>query len=319
MFKEALYYKKLAEKKVHCNLCPHSCIIENGEVGKCDVRQNVDGSLKSMLYGKPYISRYQPIEQFNLYHVLAGEQSFALGIAGNNIYLKDEKKEDVFKIPNIEQLPGHVLKQAEKTGCKVIVFGYGEPITYYEYVKDISEKQNQIKKAILTNCFINTQPIQELAKKINAASIEIKSMNNDIYEKLYGIKNEDILKAIKEMKNNGVWIEINLRIIPQIHESLYDIRKIISWTISELGIDTPLHFISSNGEKDAELLKKARKIAMLAGMNYVYTHGINSLEGETTYCPSCNKPVIIRRNETIENKTNKGKCSCGTEIKGIWE
>ena len=67
-FKEASHYKKLPEKKVRCMLCPHGCVIGNGEVGKCKVRMNIIGNLKSMYYGKPHTVKYGLTNDLPLYH-----------------------------------------------------------------------------------------------------------------------------------------------------------------------------------------------------------------------------------------------------------
>jgi hypothetical protein len=41
--KEAYLYKKFPNKKVQCRTCAHYCVLAPGEIGKCGVRENIDG------------------------------------------------------------------------------------------------------------------------------------------------------------------------------------------------------------------------------------------------------------------------------------
>ena len=336
-FKEASHYKKLSDKKVHCLLCPHDCFIENGEVGKCQVRMNINGNLKSMFYGKPFIVKYSNPEEIPLYHVLPGNMGLSLGIVGNNLFgefIEHGVKtyEEMQSIPMITQYPNQILREAEKTDAKMIFYGYSEPVMFYEYIKDLSEsaKKNpemkNIKHVIVSHGFINKEATQELSNYINAAVIDIKGITNEIYDKIYGAKLNPILDAVKILKDNGVWIEIKMSIKPGFHKDFYDIRKLISWVVDNLGANTPIHFIPNehSNKESVDLAVKARKIALNAGMNYVYTPKIqiNEInEGNITFCHNCRKQLIIRNSKSkeIENKITGGRCQCGQEIPGIWE
>lgn len=314
-FKEAMYYKKLAGKKVHCQLCPHSCFIENGEAGKCEVRQNVNGSLKSMEYGKPFIIKNEKIEKF-MFHVLPGERALGIGNLGNTLSVKiienEIKREGII---TTEKTPGQIIKDAQRSGNKTIVYGYTEPTTFYEYMKDIAEKESGLKHIIVSNGFINNDPLIDISKFINGASIKLKAVDNEIYDMLYGINIEPILKSILNLKEHGVWIEINIKLIKGMNDSLYELRKIASWILNNLGTNVPLVFIPS-AKSDIETIKKARKSAIDSGLNYVYIKS-DWIDGKTTFCPNCKKAAIIR-DEKIENNLIEGKCKCGQEIPGIW-
>lgn len=318
-FKEAMHYRKLNDKKLHCILCPHNCFIENGEVGKCLVRMNVNGSLKTLFYSKPFITKYRPIEKFNLYHILPGKETFSIGVAGNNLISKNSQNENLENISNIEQTPSQILKQVKKTKCKSIVYNYAEPFVNYEYIKNIAEKSKELKHILVTNGFINHNPLVEIDYLIDAVNIEIKSLDSSFYEEIYSAKLEAILKAVKTMHEHDIWIEISTKVIPKFHDNLYDIRRLISFILDNFGSDIPLHLINYNDNTNPEILKKARRIAMQAGMNYVYTDDLNWEEGCTTFCPNCKKAVIIRNKEGVENKIFNGRCTCGKKIPGIWE
>ena len=83
--KEALFYKKLKNKIVRCELCPRFCVIEDGKRGNCCVRENIKGKLYSLVYGKPIAMNIDPIEKKPLYHFLPGTNTFSVGTAGCNL------------------------------------------------------------------------------------------------------------------------------------------------------------------------------------------------------------------------------------------
>ena len=69
-------------------------------------------------------------------------------------------------------------------------------------------------------------------------------------------------------------------------------------------------------------LTRARRIALRAGLRYVYTGNVHDESGGSTYCPSCEKPVIIRDWYRINSYelTDTGTCnSCGAQIAGRFE
>ncbi len=334
-FKEASYYKKLSNKKVHCLLCPHSCFIENGELGKCQVRMNVNGNLKSMFYGKPFIIKHLKSEEIPLYHVLPGNKGLSLGIVGNNLFgeLIDhgvKTYEEMQSTPVLTQYPDQILREAEKTSAKMIIYGYSEPAMFYEYMKECVERAkknphtNNIKHIMVSHGFLSKEATQELSQYIDTAVIDIKGMSDEIYNEIYNVKLQPILDSMRILKENNVWIEIRIKVIPKFHKDLYDFRKLITWVFDNLGTNTPLHFIpyDYSNEEAVELSIKARKMALNAGMNYIYIPKIriNEInEGNITFCQNCRKQLVIRNSKDIENKIIDGKCQCGQEIPGIWQ
>ncbi len=340
MPKQALFYKKLGNNVVQCQLCPHHCTLYIDEIGKCGVRQNINGKIKSLVYGKPCSLNLDPIEKKPLYHFLPGQDALSIATVGCNLQCKNcqnweisqIKKEDTEKIDkfsfNIK--PEQVISKAKETNTKIISYTYTEPTIFYEYMLEIAKlaQAEGIKNTTVTNGFINPKPLKELCKYLDGSNIDLKSLSDEFYKKICGARVEPVLKAIKIMKQEGVWIELTNLLIPGLNDSLYSIRKIISWILNNLGADVPLHFtafypcykLTDRQPTSLETLKKARKTAMNVGMNYVYTGNLPDEEGNNTYCPKCNK-TLIRRNgfNIIENKLKRGRCSCGQKIPGVWQ
>jgi pyruvate formate lyase activating enzyme len=69
-----------------------------------------------------------------------------------------------------------------------------------------------------------------------------------------------------------------------------------------------------------ETLIKAREIGLKVGLKFVYPGNISISGAEDTYCPKCQKAVIIRSGYRIKkNEVQNSCCSfCQAAIAGIW-
>lgn len=330
---EALYYKQLKDKKVQCHLCPHFCIIENEAFGKCRVRKNVDGKLYSLVYGKACSVSVDPIEKKPLFHFMPSKETLSIATVGCNFSclhcqnwsISQVRVQDV---PHMDLPPDEVIAGAKKKSISIISYTYTEPTIFYEYMLDCAKiaKKNKIKNTIVSNGFINEEPLNELCKYLDGANIDIKG-NEKVYSKLCGARLEPVLETIKRLHEKGVWLEVTNLIIPGYNDSEEEIMKIVDF-IKKIDKNIPLHFsafypsykMMTTLSTRAETIKKAREIAM-KHLNYVYSGNIQYSEGLTTYCPKCKKPVIKRNPfyDVTENLLKQGKCPCGEKIAGVWE
>src|SRR3989344_4256921 len=142
--KEALFYKKIKNKIVQCQLCPHFCVLKENGLGKCLARKNIKGKLISLSYGKPVAMHVDPIEKKPLYHFFPGTKSFSIGTAGCTLkclFCQNAEiahaNPDQFPTKFIE--PKQIVQLAKKNNCKSISYTYTEPTAFYEYVLDIAK------------------------------------------------------------------------------------------------------------------------------------------------------------------------------------
>lgn len=333
--KEASYYKKLKNKVVHCELCPRACMIPEGQWGNCSARKNIGGRLYSMVYGKPVSMALDPIEKKPLFHFMPGKEAMSIATSGCNFHclfcqnwqISQAKPEEV---PYVDFSPVSVVDETMVSDCKMISYTYTEPSIFYEYMYDIAKlaREQKIKNVSVTNGFINPEPLNELCKFLDASNIDFKG-NDEMYAKICGAWRKPVEETIKIMHEKGVWIEITNLIIPGHNDKEEDIKEIISWTKKNVGVDVPLHFSAfypsykmlTTPSTKPEIIMKARKLAMKAGLNYVYAGNIPEDEGLTTYCPQCKKPVITRSGFYLkESLLINGRCPyCNEKIPGVWE
>ncbi len=332
--KEAMFYRKLDKGVVQCQLCPHFCVLKLGEYGKCKARQNQNGKLVSVVYGKPCSIAIDPIEKKPLYHFLPGEAAFSIATTGCNLACKHCQNAEISQayvddVPHMNMTPEQVVLDAKLNNAKIIAYTYTEPTIFYEYMLDIAKiaKKENIKNIIVSNGFINKEPLKELCKYIDGANIDLKSLSPEFYEEICHARLAPILETLKLLKQQGVWVEVTNLLIPTLNDSDEQISKLIEWVKENLGHDVPLHFtafypyykLNHLPPTSIATLKKARKMALDHGFHYVYTGNIPDEEGSTTYCPRCGKPIIKRIGfEIIENNLIEGRCPCGEEIAGMW-
>lgn len=333
--KEALFWKKRNDKKVQCQLCPRNCVILDKKRGDCRVRENRNGKLYSLVYGESCAVAVDPIEKKPLFHFLPDSSVYSIGTAGCNLHCKfcqnwttsQANPEDVYA----DKLsPAEIVKNAVDSKCKSIAYTYNEPIVYYEYVIDTAKlaKKQKIKNVVVCNGFINKEPLDEWCKYIDAANIDLKGFSDKYYKEITGAWLEPVLETIKTLHEKGVWLELTNLLIPTLNDDTKTIKKMCKWILTNLGPDIPLHFsafypcylMKNIAATPNATVLKAREIALKEGLNYVYAGNIRTEEEENTYCPECGKLLIKRNGFSVDkNNLNKGKCSCGHKIPGVWK
>ena len=334
--KEAFYYKKLKNKVVNCNLCPTNCVIKPGNFGNCGARKNVDGELFSMVYGKPVSVNVDPIEKKPLYHFFPGSYSLSIGTLGCNLhclhcqnYDISQAKADGFSVNEV--MPEEIIETALRNNCKSISYTYNEPTINYEYVLETVKlaRKKGLKNVMVTNGYINIEPLRDLYPYIDAANIDLKSIDGEFYKKICSVRLNPILDAIGEIKKIGTWVELTNLIIPGHNDSKKQIEKLVLWVKGKLGDRVPLHFSAfypTYNMLDVErtpdkTLIMARRVALDTGLKYVYI-GNSSLEGAgDTLCPKCRK-LLIKRDwfKVSSNKISEKLCPyCDEKIDGVFE
>lgn len=331
---EAMFYEKLENKMVKCNLCPNFCRLPEGYTGTCKARKNINGKLYSLVYGKIAALHIDPIEKKPLYHFLPGTEIYSIATTGCNLKCKFCQNWEISQVypDEVETRyisPQDLIEDVKAKKIKAIAFTYTEPTVFYEYILDVAKlaKKNGIKTVVVSAGYINPKPLKELLPYIDAYKIDFKGFNPEFYKKLTGGKLEPVLEAMKIIKKSKTWLEIVNLIIPGYNDSEKDIKGLAMWIKENLGTDVPLHFtrfypnykLRDVPATPVETLKKARKIALDVGLKYVYTGNIPDIEGGTTYCAN-GEPAIIRNGFfVIKNNLDKdGKCPDGSKIPGVW-
>ena len=333
--KEASFYQRLDNKWVLCQLCFRKCTIPEGGRGFCRVRENRGGKLYSLVYGKVYSWQVAPIEKDGMYHLFPGTRLLALATASCNFRCKHCHNWTLTQVgpqdlSYHEWSPQEVVETAIRRRAKTISGTINEPAVFYEYLYDIAKiaKEEGLKVQFHTNGSLNPEPLRELLKYIDGVVVDLKGFTQKFYGEISSAELEPVLRALKVIKEEGVWLEITNLIIPTLNDDLRDIRRMCEWIKKNLGPEVPLHFtrfspaykLTRLPPTPIETLEAARKIAVEVGLNYVTIGNVPGHKFNSTFCPRCKKRLIHRIHFTVlSNNIEEGKCRfCREEIPGIW-
>jgi len=322
---EAWFYKKLKDNIVQCELCPHFCSIEEGLRGKCGVRENKEGKLYSMVYGKVISNVVDPIEKKPFFHFMPGSRAYSVATVGCNLkcdFCQNWEISQISKVVGKEISPKEIVEDAIANKCESIAYTYTEPTIFFEYAYDIAKlaKKKGLKNVLVTNGFINKEPIDKISKVIDAANIDLKGFSEDYYKDFCGARLKPILDAIKRYYEKGVFLEITTLIVPghdqklkEIASFIASISKEIPWHISKFH---PMYKMQDVAATSIETIHKAIKIGKKAGLKYIYAGNVPGDDYESTYCNKCGKKIVSRLGFSInEINLDKDKCKfCGEKI-----
>lgn len=333
--KEAMFYQRLDNNKVWCQLCPRKCIIPEGKRGFCRVRENRRGKLYSLVYGKPCSVNIGPIEKAPLYHFIPGHKRLCLATVSCNLRCKFCHNWQISQVGPGEVMegslsPDEIVREAKREGVSSLSFTYTEPTVFYEYIYDISKlaKKEGIKTSIVSNGYINPEPLRKLLTVLDAVKIDLKAFTERFYSEVCSAELEPVLKTLKVLKEEKAFFEIVNLVIPTLNDDPKEIKKMCEWIKENLGSDVPLHFtrfspaykILHLPSTPIETLELAIKTAHEVGLKYVYIGNVPGHKYNSTFCPRCEKRLIHRIHfSVLSNNIEDGRCRfCKYEIPGIW-
>jgi pyruvate formate lyase activating enzyme len=332
------YWHELTDGRIQCDLCPRECKLKNGQSGLCFVRACENDQIVLTTYGRSSGFCIDPIEKKPLNHFYPGTPVLSFGTAGCNLACKFCQNWDISKSRQMDTLadsasPEKLALAAKKTGCRSIAFTYNDPVIFHEYAIDVADACHDldIKTVAVSAGYVMPEPRTEFYKYIDAANIDLKAFTESFYHKVTGSHLAPVLETLSYLKHEtNVWFEITNLIIPGENDSEKEINQMTEWIASELGPDVPLHFsafhpdwkMQDKPRTSLQILQKARSIAIMNGLNYVYTGNVHDAEGDTTFCHECGEELIVRDWYEIKgwHMSDGGACpKCNTICAGIFE
>ena len=333
--KEAMFYKDVNGRNVQCLLCPRECVINDGKRGFCRNRENQKGKLYSIVYGKPSVVDIGPIEKAPIYHFFPGHFRLCITCASCNLRCKycqnwHLSQKSFEELTYYSYAPLEIIQEAKKNKLNSISFTYTEPTVYYEYLYDISviAKEMEMKTSIVSNGYINREPLLKLLTVLDAVKIDLKGFSEQFYKEVCSATLKPVLESLTTVKREKVWLEIVNLIVPTLNDDPKMIDEMCGWIRENLGVDTPLHFsrffpnyeLPHLSPTPISTLESAYEIAKKIGLRYVYIGNVPDHIHNSTFCPSCNRKIIHRTHfEVLEMNLVDGKCKfCNSPLQGKW-
>src|SRR4051812_13273543 len=304
------WWHMLPDGRMQCDLCPRDCRLHEGQRGACFVRQRTGDEMVLTTYGRSSGFCIDPIEKKPLNHFYPGSSVLSFGTAGCNLACKFCQNWDISKSREMDTLmdaatPEGIAQIALSRGCKSVAFTYNDPVIFAEYAMDTADacRALGIQSVAVTAGYIHAEPRRDFYAKMDAANVDLKAFTEDFYVKQTGAHLQQELDTLAYLKHEtDVWFEITTLLIPGLNDSAAEIEAMSAWIVRELGTDVPLHFTAFHPDykmtdvapTPPATLRRARDIALAAGIRFVYTGNIHDTDGGTTHCPGCAHALIVR-------------------------
>ncbi len=334
---EAYLYEPFKNKTVKCNLCNHRCIIKAGKRGRCQVRENKNGVLQTMVYGRIIAGHIDPIEKKPLFHLIPGSLSYSIATVGCNFKCRFCQNADIAQMPadrnglimgNIAT-PEDIVDGAIRGNCQSIAYTYTEPTVYFEFAYDTAKIAHEkgIKNVFVTNGYMTPEALHMVAPYMDAANVDLKAYTDKFYKDYCEASLEPVKETLKLMKNLGIFVEITTLLIPGLNDDPTQLKELAAFIADSLGPEVPWHIsrfhpayrLTDQPPTPVETIINARNIGIRSGLRYVYVGNVPGENGENTFCYNCGNLLINRWGFSIrKNVIENSRCNhCGARIDGV--
>ena len=334
----ARWWHPTPEGRIQCDLCPRDCQLADGQRGLCFVRKREGDHLVLTTHGRSTGFCIDPIEKKPLAHFYPGSSVLSFGTAGCNLACKFCQNWDISKSRDVDRAadqasPEAIARAAKQAGCKSVAFTYNDPVIFAEYAMDVADACHSLglRTVAVTAGYIHEAPRRAFFAKMDAANVDLKAFTEDFYHKLTASHLEPVKSTLRYLVHETpVWTEITTLLIPGHNDGDDEVKRLSEWIVTTLTPDVPLHFSAFHPDykmtdvppTPPATLRRARTLALAAGVRHVYVGNVHDREADTTFCPTCKQPVIERDwYEILAYRLDaQGRClSCNTPLPGRFE
>ncbi len=319
---EAKEYFRLNKNHVLCGTCERRCLVGPSEKGYCGNKANIDGKLYNIGYGLLSAVESRPIEIKPLFHFWPNSTALTFSGWGCNFHCPWCQN---FPLSfNAPKFNGNYIIPPEKLVEKALInddeglcASFNEPTIHLEYLVDAFQKAHEhgLYNTIVSNGFMTISSLKALKEAgLSGLNFDIKGCR-ETYRKFLGALDPMIVfRNAKIALDWGIHVEIVFLVVTGANDNDECIEWVLKNHADILGENVPLHinryYPAWKYHKPPTSINKLLKIYEKAkkeyGIKYVYVGNIGDLRYETTYCPKCGKPLIVRSSyRVIEYKLTK--------------
>lgn len=320
--RSCLWYKRAGED-VLCHLCPHSCRISPGGVGRCLVRKNDPyHGFVSLNDGQAAAIAVDPMEKKPLYHFHPGTRILSLGTWGCNMgCFFCQNWPLATGAPSVELVPiepPDVEQILQRHSLRSVAFTYNEPSVWYEFVLRCARylKERGYFIVLVTNGMMCPAPLRTLLPYIDAANVDVKAFSEEHYTFLGG-NLKTVLSFVETLFSGGVHVELTHLLVPGFNDSEEEFKSLLRW-VAGLSPSIPLHvsrsFPQHRWPGPSPSLEQMQSREKLAKSHLFYVYLGNVAARTTTICRHCGHDILTREcyNIKLMELDALGKCRfCG--------
>jgi len=322
----ATYWEPRPDQRVACRLCPVGCVLRPDQTGPCGTRTNRDGRMELLRYGKLVAAGMDPIEKKPLYHFRPGAPILSVAGTGCNLHCAFCQNWSISQEHDGRteaMTPAEVVALAQEHGSVGVAYTYSEPLVWYEFVRDTARlaRKAGLVNVVVSNGYINAEPLQELIPLLDAVNFDLKSMDDRFYRNVCKASLGSVLSAITAVHAAGVHLEVTNLVIPGYNDTDDHLARLRDF-LADLSADIPLHLSAYHPawKFDAPptppaTLEHAAEVCH-ERLHFVYVGNVHVPDWTDTRCPGCGEVIIARHAYRTENRlTPDAACrSCGRHL-----
>lgn len=319
--------------KLKCGFCEHRCGIDEGLLGVCGIRGNVDSRIKTLNYGEVASIAIDPIEKKPFYHIMPGARTLSTALFGCNFKCSfcqnySISQKEFFAASRTEtKKPSDVFDTLRRQALSIMSYTYSEPTVWQDFMIDTARlvKEKNGLNLMVTNGYFTQESLDNLLEVIDGFNIDLKG-GSAFYKEYCKAEYAPVLRNIASItKRSDKVVEVTTLVIENIH-SIKEILNIgrdleaagVSvWHISRFH---PAHKMKSIGATTESYMSQlADSIINNIKIPFLYIGNSTNNNFQQTRCPKCSKEIISREFYRIESKITSGKCPfCDEKIYGIF-
>lgn len=321
----ANFYHVAPDGVLQCDLCRHYCRIRPGRTGLCRVRQNIDGQLVSLSYGRAISLAADPVEKKPLYHFMPGTMTWSFGTPGCNFKCANCQNWAISQMDQDESIPlatpEAIVRNAMNTGCSSISCTYTEPTIFAEYALDVMQlaRQTGLRNIWISKGYLSPLCLKTVTPWLDAINVDLQSMDDAFYRRVCGARLDPVLDSLRLIRESGMHLEITTLVIPGHSSDPAMLERLAGFIAHDLGTEVPWHIIPFYPEiswkmqdtppTPAEAIEKAFEIGRKAGLSFIYAGNAH----RDTFCDQCSARLVGRKanpfgDYRIERFDTGGRC-----------
>ncbi len=279
-----------------CGVCFRHCELDEGKIGFCGARTNINGKVVASNYGKITSLALDPIEKKPLSRFFPGSKILSVGSYGCNLRCPFCQNHEIswsaeaFKYADTaetltpKELTEIAISQIPK-GNIGVAYTYNEPLVGYEFVRDTAKlvHENGMKNVLVSSGMADLSILEEISPYIDAMNIDLKGFTDYFYNDLIHGNFDMVLDFIKEAVK-VCHVELTTLIVPGENDTVKEMREISSFIAglkdakgNVVGADIPLHIsrffprfhMTDRAPTDVGLIYKLTDVAK-EKLNFVY-------------------------------------------------
>lgn len=285
--KEAMLYEKMGDGRVRCGVCPHHCTIAEGRRGICAVRENREGTLYALNYGKAIAVAIDPIEKKPLNHFLPGTTAYSFATVGCNLrclwcqnWAISQASKPNRPIYGEDISPAEHVRRALVAKCPSIAYTYTEPIIFVEYALDTMKlaREAGLKNIWKTAGYATKETLDAIIPYLDAVNVDLKGTDDEVYKEYCGGTAQPVLDTIIHFHQAGVHLEITTLVVPGVNDRPDQLERMALLIAEEVGKEVPWHVnrffpgwkMLDTAITPIETLETAAALGKKFGLQYVH-------------------------------------------------